>query len=120
MGCVLFFALARSFSFCCHNLNISRRILDHVGVEYSTRNILESEEIRNGIKVFSDWPTVPQLYVKGSFVGGCDIVSEMFQEGELQDLMSTLLVCCPNAFASLPCVYLFSEDNAIEMRAPAE
>ena len=59
------------------------QILDHVGVGYKGLNVLESAELRNGIKTYSNWPTIPQLYVKGEFVGGCDIVREMFQSGEL-------------------------------------
>ena len=64
------------------------QILDHLGVDYATVNVLSSDELRNGIKTFSNWPTIPQLYVKGEFVGGCDIVREMFQAGELQQLLS--------------------------------
>lgn len=64
------------------------QILDHVGVGYKGLNVLESAELRDGIKVYSNWPTIPQLYVKGEFVGGCDIVREMFQAGELQQLLS--------------------------------
>jgi monothiol glutaredoxin len=60
-------------------------ILQHLGVDYKPVNVLESMEIREGIKQFSNWPTIPQLYIKGEFVGGCDIVREMFQDGELQD-----------------------------------
>lgn len=60
------------------------QILDYVGVDYKGINILTSDELRQGIKEFSQWPTIPQLYVKGEFVGGCDIVREMFQAGELQ------------------------------------
>jgi monothiol glutaredoxin len=63
------------------------QILDHVGVSYKGLNVLENDELRNGIKAYSNWPTIPQLYVKGEFVGGCDIVREMFQAGELQDLL---------------------------------
>jgi len=62
------------------------QILDHLGVEYKGLNVLDSDELRNGIKVYSNWPTIPQLYVKGEFVGGCDIVREMFQAGELGQL----------------------------------
>ena len=62
------------------------QILDHVGVGYKGLNVLESAELRNGIKTYSNWPTIPQLYVKGEFVGGCDIIREMFQAGELQQL----------------------------------
>jgi len=56
-------------------------------VTYKGLNVLESEDLRNGIKSFSNWPTIPQLYVKGEFVGGCDIIREMFQAGELQSLL---------------------------------
>src|SRR5258707_12559548 len=63
------------------------QILDHLGVTYKGLNVLESDELRNGIKTYSNWPTIPQLYVKGEFVGGCDIVREMFQAGELQCLI---------------------------------
>ena len=62
------------------------QILDHLGVTYKGLNVLENEELRSGIKSFSNWPTIPQLYVKGEFVGGCDIVREMFQAGELHGL----------------------------------
>jgi monothiol glutaredoxin len=64
------------------------QILDHVGVGYKGLNVLESADLRNGIKVYSNWPTIPQLYVKGEFVGGCDIIREMFQSGELQQLFA--------------------------------
>jgi monothiol glutaredoxin len=63
------------------------QILDYLGVAYSGVNVLESDELRQGIKDYSNWPTVPQLYVKGEFVGGADIVREMFQAGELQQLL---------------------------------
>ena len=63
-------------------------ILDHLGVEYATIDVLQDQGIRQGIKEFSDWPTIPQLYVKGEFVGGSDIVREMFNAGELQALMA--------------------------------
>jgi monothiol glutaredoxin len=56
-------------------------------VPYKGLNVLENDELRNGIKSYSNWPTIPQLYVKGEFVGGCDIIREMFQAGELQSLM---------------------------------
>jgi monothiol glutaredoxin len=62
------------------------QILNHLGVEYKDVNVLEDMSIREGIKTFSNWPTIPQLYVKGEFIGGCDIVREMFQQGELQQL----------------------------------
>ena len=60
------------------------QILDYLGVSYKGLNVLESDDLRQGIKSFSNWPTIPQLYVKGEFVGGCDIIREMFQAGELQ------------------------------------
>ena len=64
------------------------QILDHVGVGYKGLNVLESADLRDGIKTYSNWPTIPQLYVKGEFVGGCDIIREMFQAGELQQLFA--------------------------------
>ena len=62
-------------------------ILDHLGVAFETVDVLQDPEIRNGIKAYSDWPTIPQLYVKGEFVGGSDIMMEMFEAGELQQLL---------------------------------
>jgi len=64
------------------------RILTHLGVSFRTGNVLEDMELRAGIKDFSNWPTVPQLYVKGEFAGGCDIITEMFQSGELEALLT--------------------------------
>jgi monothiol glutaredoxin len=61
-------------------------ILDHVGVDYGSANVLEDAELRQGVKDFSDWPTIPQLYVGGEFVGGCDILKEMYTSGELTAL----------------------------------
>ena len=63
-------------------------ILDHLGVAFETVDVLQDSEIRQGIKDYSDWPTVPQLYVKGEFVGGSDIMMEMFEAGELQQMMA--------------------------------
>ena len=63
------------------------QILDYIGVPYKGVNVLESDDLRQGIKAYAQWPTIPQLYVKGEFVGGCDIVREMFQAGELQTLL---------------------------------
>ena len=60
------------------------QILDYLGVDYKGINVLASDDLRQGIKDYSNWPTIPQLYVKGEFVGGCDIIREMFQSGELQ------------------------------------
>ncbi len=62
-------------------------ILKHLKVKFEGVNVLENDEIRQGIKDFTDWPTIPQLYIKGEFVGGCDIVKEMFEKGELKKLL---------------------------------
>ncbi len=63
-------------------------ILDHLGVEFASIDVLQDMEIRQGIKAYSDWPTIPQLYVKGELVGGSDIMMEMYEAGELQQLMA--------------------------------
>jgi monothiol glutaredoxin len=63
------------------------QILDYLGVAYKGLNVLENDDLRQGVKTYSKWPTIPQLYVKGEFVGGCDIIREMFQSGELQSLL---------------------------------
>jgi monothiol glutaredoxin len=63
-------------------------ILDHLGVGFETVDVLQDPEIRQGIKAYSDWPTIPQLYVKGEFVGGSDIMMEMYEAGELQQLLA--------------------------------
>lgn len=60
------------------------QILNHLNVEYTTRNVLEDEALRQGIKEYSDWPTIPQLYIHGEFIGGCDITTALFQNGELE------------------------------------
>ena len=70
--------------------------LKHLDVKFDGVNVLEDEEIRNGIKTFSDWPTIPQLYVKGEFIGGCDIVKEMFEKKELQTLLKEKNINCKN------------------------
>src|SRR6201994_4845385 len=64
------------------------QILTHMGVPFNSANVLEDDELRDGIKHFSQWPTIPQLYVKGEFVGGGDIITEMFQNGELETLLA--------------------------------
>ena len=64
------------------------QILTHLGVPFQTANVLEDPALRDGVKAFSAWPTVPQLYVAGEFVGGCDIVTEMFQSGELETMLT--------------------------------
>ena len=64
------------------------QLLIYLGVEFHSVNVLEDDDIRNGIKQYSEWPTIPQLYIKGEFIGGCDIVREMFQNGELQQYLT--------------------------------
>jgi len=66
---------------------VTVQILDHLGVDFVGVDVLQSDALREGIKTFSDWPTIPQLYVKGEFIGGCDIVREMFQSGELKTML---------------------------------
>ncbi len=63
------------------------QMLDYLGVEFGSANVLADEGLRQGVKAYSDWPTIPQLYVKGEFVGGCDIVKEMFEQGELKPFL---------------------------------
>ena len=71
----------------CGFSSLSVQILDHVGASFVGVDVLQDEALREGIKTFTDWPTIPQLYVKGEFVGGSDIVKEMFEAGELHALM---------------------------------
>ena len=63
------------------------QVLTHMGVKFKVVDVLADDAVRNGIKEFSNWPTIPQLYVKGEFIGGCDIVKEMFEKGELQKIL---------------------------------
>ncbi|SMF40779.1 monothiol glutaredoxin [Tistlia consotensis] len=65
------------------------QVMSHLGVKFKGINVLEDPGLRQGIKDYSSWPTIPQLYVKGEFVGGCDIIREMFESGELQELLQT-------------------------------
>lgn len=83
---VLFMKGSKDMPQCGFSATVSH-ILNQLGVEFLDIDILRDPEIRQGIKEFSDWPTIPQLYVKGEFVGGCDIIKEMFQDGELQELL---------------------------------
>lgn len=83
---ILFMKGSRDFPQCGFSGQVVQ-ILDHLGVNYDTINVLEDEEIRQGIKAFSNWPTIPQLYVNGEFIGGCDIIREMYADGELQSLL---------------------------------
>ncbi|MGE5500732.1 MAG: Grx4 family monothiol glutaredoxin, partial [Ignavibacteriales bacterium] len=71
----------------CGFSSVVVQILDHLGVDFVGVDVLQSDELRDGIKSFTDWPTIPQLYVKGEFVGGSDIVREMFQSGELRPFL---------------------------------
>lgn len=73
------------------------QVLSHLGVKFKGIDVLSDPSIRQGIKEFSDWPTIPQLYVKGEFVGGCDIVREMYQSGELQQLLADMGIAVQNA-----------------------
>ena len=72
----------------CGFSNAVVNALSYLDVKFEDVDVLQNEEIREGIKVFSDWPTIPQLYVKGEFIGGCDIVKEMFETGELSQLLT--------------------------------
>ena len=71
---------------CGFSLAVSN-VLKHLNVKFKGINVLENNDIRNGIKTYSDWPTIPQLYIKGEFIGGCDIVKEMFESGDLQKIL---------------------------------
>jgi len=71
---------------CGFSMTVSK-ILKDLNIKFHSINVLEDEEIREGIKKYSNWPTIPQLYIKGNFVGGCDIVKEMYQKGELQRIL---------------------------------
>ncbi len=75
---------------CGFSLAVSN-VLKHLDVKFSGVNVLEDLEVREGIKEFSDWPTIPQLYVKGEFIGGCDIIKEMFEAGELQEELKDII-----------------------------
>jgi monothiol glutaredoxin len=83
---VLFMKGTPQFPMCGFSAQVVQ-ILDYLGVPYKGLNVLENDDLRGGIKSYSNWPTIPQLYVKGEFVGGCDIIREMFQAGELQSLL---------------------------------
>jgi monothiol glutaredoxin len=72
----------------CGFSSVVVQILDHLGVDYRDVNVLADPGIREGVKAFSNWPTIPQLYVKGEFVGGCDIIREMFETGELKPYLA--------------------------------
>ena len=80
---VLFMKGTKTFPQCGFSATVAK-ILDYLGVEFKDVNVLADPEVRQGIKEFSNWPTIPQLYVKGEFVGGCDIIREMFEQGEIK------------------------------------
>jgi monothiol glutaredoxin len=85
---VLFMKGTKDMPQCGFSMQVAQ-ILNHLGVDFKDINVLEDISVREGVKAYSNWPTVPQLYVKGEFVGGCDIVREMFQAGELQEMLNT-------------------------------
>ena len=84
---VLFMKGTKSMPQCGFSMQVAQ-ILRHLGVDFKDINVLEDMSVREGVKAYSNWPTIPQLYVKGEFIGGCDIVREMFQAGELQELLN--------------------------------
>ena len=83
---VLFMKGNKKFPMCGFSGAVTS-VLNNLGVNFQDYNVLDSEELRQGIKAYTNWPTIPQLYVKGEFIGGCDIVREMYETGELQDLL---------------------------------
>ena len=85
---VLFMKGTPVFPMCGFSATIAK-ILSDLGVNFSSVNVLKSDEMRDGIKQFSNWPTIPQLYIKEEFIGGCDIVKEMYESGELLELLNT-------------------------------
>jgi len=85
---VLFMKGTKDMPQCGFSMQVAQ-ILNHLGVDFKDINVLEDMSVREGVKTYSNWPTVPQLYIKGEFVGGCDIVREMFQAGELQEMLNT-------------------------------
>ena len=85
---VLFMKGTPAFPMCGFSAAIAK-VLSDLGVKFSSVNVLESDEMREGIKQFSNWPTIPQLYIKEEFIGGCDIIKEMYESGELLELLNT-------------------------------
>jgi monothiol glutaredoxin len=85
---VLFMKGTKTMPQCGFSMQVAQ-ILQHLGVNFKDINVLEDMSVREGIKAYSNWPTIPQLYIKGEFIGGCDIVREMFQAGELQELLTS-------------------------------
>lgn len=93
---VLFMKGSPDFPQCGFSGQVTQ-ILNHVGVDFKAHNVLENDALRDGIKQFTNWPTIPQLYVKGEFVGGCDIIREMFEKGELRSFFTENGVALPDA-----------------------
>ena len=85
---VLFMKGTPVFPMCGFSATVAK-VLSDLGVKFNSINVLESDEMREGIKQFSNWPTIPQLYIKEEFIGGCDIVKEMYESGELLELLNT-------------------------------
>ena len=85
---VLFMKGTPAFPMCGFSATVAQ-VLSDLGIKYNSVNVLESDEIREGIKKFSNWPTIPQLYIKEEFIGGCDIIKEMYESGELLELLNT-------------------------------
>ena len=83
---VLFMKGTKTMPQCGFSMQVAQ-ILNHLGIDFKDVNVLDDMAVREGIKAYSNWPTIPQLYVKGEFVGGCDIVREMYQSGELVELL---------------------------------
>ncbi|MEO1020498.1 MAG: Grx4 family monothiol glutaredoxin [Pseudomonadota bacterium] len=71
----------------CGFSSVAVQVLSRLGVQFQSYNVFDDEDVRQGIKTYSDWPTIPQLYVKGEFVGGCDIIREMYESGELSEFL---------------------------------
>jgi monothiol glutaredoxin len=84
---VLFMKGSKSMPQCGFSMQVAQ-ILNNLGIDFKDINVLEDMGVREGVKAYSNWPTIPQLYVKGEFIGGCDIVREMFQAGELEQLLT--------------------------------
>lgn len=95
---VLFMKGTKDFPQCGFSGRVAQ-ILNYLGVSYTDINVLEDAAVRDGIKVYANWPTIPQLYIKGEFIGGSDIVSEMFQSGELQQQLAAKGVAISKADA---------------------
>ena len=85
---VLFMKGTKAMPQCGFSMQVAQ-ILNHLGVDFKDINVLDDMSVRDGIKAYSNWPTIPQLYVKGEFIGGCDIVREMYETGELTELLSS-------------------------------